>query len=679
MSVFDELNNTGNTAFNQLQNPSDSALSFPGNGFPQFPMPFGFTELNTGQLANKYYNNRALFKTSKLEVYADEESTALFDNGDPVTELEEVIAYDNQVYKEYKDFDLRLFTSTDGVRLLQQYKEVKVYSNEIVLFLEIDDKTNFFGSVMRVKVGSDLVNKKGLPFADLIASVQEAGINVKPRKIKKLLNRKIYKSKDSLLKWFFSSLSDILGELTDVVTSGLGDLLYETIPKAIYEIRIKDESWNPTVKGFNALLIPDDFEAYIAKKLEGDNGENSILKEIVNPFFKRVSALEKDAINRLEGVKAFLPNKAYRKFKVALKYLFKKVSDIEKLVYNAEYGFFKLIITSLEAANAFLCGLYNSIIDTVIGVFQIVGLVFKGLNEVNDFTQNIGYYTSLAFELVENIIDDILEIDYVELFKQLFFVPLKLAAKIISFVATQTALTIQEVYYYIGYIVGFIVETVISILFSGGTLTVSKVLTKTFKEPVQALLGAFKGAVHASKTLINKVINAIRYIFKQLKKPKQLIDDFLKFIDDLFGAGKRKFDDLIRGRTKHRLDWMASNFFRFGDDGETVRNAIKLKLRPDDGWYHVLAHGDKKGRHFIVNGIKYKPEDFAQLILERGYQKGDPIRLVVCHSGAKPNGIAAKLAKILDTTIEAPTNKVALNEAKEFVIDKKGKFVTFKP
>ncbi|WP_299679134.1 hypothetical protein [uncultured Dokdonia sp.] len=120
---------------------------------------------------------------------------------------------------------------------------------------------------------------------------------------------------------------------------------------------------------------------------------------------------------------------------------------------------------------------------------------------------------------------------------------------------------------------------------------------------------------------------------------------------------------------------MGNRFFRFGNDGATQRNSIRLEKRPDDGWFNVLAHGD--GRRFIIDGRKISPEAFVKLLLDRGYQKGEPIRLVVCFSGLKPNGPAAKLSKILNAKVQAPTDKVSLNDLYEFEHNLKGKFVIF--
>lgn len=72
-----------------------------------------------------------------------------------------------------------------------------------------------------------------------------------------------------------------------------------------------------------------------------------------------------------------------------------------------------------------------------------------------------------------------------------------------------------------------------------------------------------------------------------------------------------------------------------------------------------------------------KAEEFAQKLLAEGYEKGTPIRLIACNTGAKPNGFAKKIAEILETKVLAPTNKVQVLQNGEFDILNKGKFIEF--
>lgn len=207
--------------------------------------------------------------------------------------------------------------------------------------------------------------------------------------------------------------------------------------------------------------------------------------------------------------------------------MFNQVDGIEAFFKDPEYGFFDMLLKNLRLANALLCGLWNSIVDIVNGIFQIIGLVFLGIKEAADFAENLGYYAALSIEFMENVVEDILEIDFTTLFKEFFFLPIKLISTVVKFVGKAAEVTLEQVYYFVGYLVGFIVETIIGILFTGDTLNLSKVLVKTFKEPVELLLNGIKKTAAAATSLISKIIQAAKSIFKALKNPKQLINDFI--------------------------------------------------------------------------------------------------------------------------------------------------------
>ena len=143
---------------------------------------------------------------------------------------------------------------------------------------------------------------------------------------------------------------------------------------------------------------------------------------------------------------------------------------------------------------------------------------------------------------------------------------------------------------------------------------------------------------------------------------KKITDDFFDWLEDMFRKGKS-------------LDWLSSGIFKFGNDNVTYRNFVRLKQRKDDGWHNVLCHGSST--RVVIDGRKYKAEEFAKMLLEQGYEKGNPIRLISCETGSKTNGFASQLAKLLETKVIAPTERIAIDDLGRFIHDKKGKFVEF--
>lgn len=69
----------------------------------------------------------------------------------------------NDVLKE-KQLSVILFISKDGAQIETAYQSIDdLYDNEIVLFIETNDKMNIFGSVVRIKTGANVTSTSGVP------------------------------------------------------------------------------------------------------------------------------------------------------------------------------------------------------------------------------------------------------------------------------------------------------------------------------------------------------------------------------------------------------------------------------------------------------------------------------------------------------------------------------------
>jgi len=132
--------------------------------------------------------------------------------------------------------------------------------------------------------------------------------------------------------------------------------------------------------------------------------------------------------------------------------------------------------------------------------------------------------------------------------------------------------------------------------------------------------------------------------------------ELLNFLKKGWQEIKRLIDDAFN--SSHKKYWMSPGFFKFGEDTATFRNFIRLRERTHDGYYNILCHGS--GKSVIIDGRNLKPQELANLILQQGYEKDEPIRLISCKTGAKANGFAKKLAELLDVEVIAPQKKYLL-------------------
>ncbi|SMP30275.1 hypothetical protein [Chryseobacterium profundimaris] len=184
------------------------------------------------------------------------------------------------------------------------------------------------------------------------------------------------------------------------------------------------------------------------------------------------------------------------------------------------------------------------------------------------------------------------------------------------------------------------------------------------------------------------IIVTIITIIKGIAKLAKQLSKFVKWINEVLvrgGKGARKVINKIRKITLEEAlkwkkeDWLTAKILKFSDDGATFRNSIKLLQREEENIFNIVAHGSNNGKFVDYSGTWTKAEDYANIIKAEGWIEGTPIRLVSCYSGSLKNGFAAKLAKILKVEVEAPTLKIRVDDLGNFVHDKNGKFIKFKP
>ncbi len=110
-----------------------------------------------------------------------------------------------------------------------------------------------------------------------------------------------------------------------------------------------------------------------------------------------------------------------------------------------------------------------------------------------------------------------------------------------------------------------------------------------------------------------------------------------------------------------------------GADEATALNASRMV--PETGVHQVLLHGTGDG--FIVNGAFTSPKDLARTMLQSGYQRGTPVRLISCHTGVFGDGAAYQLSRYLRSPVIAPTNKIRIIDGGGYEIFGGGRFRTF--
>lgn len=498
---------------------------------------FNFTMLYSEDLVKQAYENNLIYKFKNFYIYASKEVEGEFNVSEA---LEEIVLNDSAVYDYVDGLSITLFANHNGAELLRQYKDTVAKSNELILFLELDDSTNIMGSVMRARIGSDLMKKQNLASSELLRFVQSNGINISQDRLQLLLKESAASDAPGFLKWFSGALQDV-GGVFDYLLEKVEVFFEKDIPKQINDYKIKEKRWDPKHEKYDPIFIPRSIE----KKLSSKTNESSspdydnLIKSCVDPLFTKIDRLKNKVDFKIDSVGSLLPDAMVKKLKETVHSLFSHINNIKAFILDPEQGFMLLLQKSIRAFNAMLCGLYNSIIDLISGIFMLIGLLVKAIRGIGDYLVNMTYYNQLFEEVIENLIGDFLKVDWLGVLKNMvkfaMYVPLMQFDLLIN---KSKALydNLERVFYYTGYVLGFILETVLSVLFSGGALTIKTVL-KELKAPIDLvnMIGkGLKNTIGKAKNEFDKIIAFIRYIFKELKNPDALVKKIKQFVSEVF-------------------------------------------------------------------------------------------------------------------------------------------------
>jgi len=556
-------------------------------------------------------------------------------------------------------FKLLLFVSTDGLKIRECYEVTEPKDDEVILFLETDgglSKQILFGK-MSEKVRIQFTDKNGnlksnLYDNEILKGVRKYYTGANQEVIEELMKNGYIEEKN--IKDGFFKLLKYIGIATTALPKIIGWIL-EKLGNWIDYLKIEEQFWDT------------ENENYFFKK------ENLIENfTISNEAIKKIEDLLKDkegltVINLMpeaieEGIQYILAKtkatiEAYNDF------VKEKIEELYEAFDNPTADF---IFQDLSEGFALLCGLWNGAVDFISGIFKFAATLLQApFNIVSNFQTTL--------ELIDNFWDAITTKAYwVNLWESM-----KLTyEKIKQYLKTNN--TDDYNWVRISYFVGFGLATIISFFIPIAQIAnvakagkIGEIIAK-FTEEISS--GFVKGANIISQKSSQAYQNSLKIFREIVEIIKNGGENLYAFFNKIW---KKIAEWFLKNKKKiSRVKWMSPGFFKFGDDATTFRNLVRLRQRTHDGYFNILCHGDPKG--VFINGKKLKPEKLADLIIQQGYKKGEPIRLISCQTGAKQNGFAKKLAEILDTDVIAPTERIAVDDLGNFIHDKKGKFVKFK-
>ncbi|PTT78080.1 MULTISPECIES: hypothetical protein [unclassified Chryseobacterium] len=526
-------------------------ISQPNNGF-------AFKQYSTQEMADQFFGGKPVIKSGNYEVYTDET--------DPIKEevLEEVVVY--QSFTEiFGDIKVKLFVSKDGIFLLERFQELtEPEGKTIVLFLEVDDDYNLH-TVMHIRAGQDLTDPSKVPFADILNFVRKHSVTISPTDMKELLEKGVIANKKTFWTWLLkivkapiTDVFDFFGDkFTEMLYDGAANFFGETVTKAIESIKVEETGWNPNPKKgeFNPVLIPQamwnemkpfyEHKASTSPPKNYDDGQKVVSKAI-NGLFDLLDDKKKPILRIVAGAKPYLPKSIYNVVSSELIAFFDKVDDLKKLLKDSIPRLQTIIYRSFTSANAYLCGIYNSLVDVVAGIFSIIGFFFRAKGLVEKIKSDPMLYAEYFLEIVEGVVEGIRKFDVVDFLFQSITFQAKLAYKLYLWIKEKSSnidFTIEEVFYYFGYIVGLIIDIVVETLLTGGVADVVKLVEGVadfMKNPLRNLVESIGKVVKTTGDVMVMGLEFIRFIIKKLKEgSKALFEQLGRWMEDIFSLGEK--------------------------------------------------------------------------------------------------------------------------------------------
>ncbi|NJM78987.1 MAG: hypothetical protein HC854_03980 [Flavobacterium sp.] len=304
----------------------------------------------------------------------------------------------NTILKD-KKMAVVLFVSTDGAQMERAYQSIDtLYENEIVLFIEKNKGVNTFGSVVRVKTGSNITSLGMFPYKDLSKIVKIYNTDIGSDSFEEILKEHLEDKTEKiyLVKEVFIGFYDkVVSFGTDLTLEAL-KFAGETLASDIDTLKIDEKRWKYYKEDGTVTENPDLFLPGLSliKQAQIKSNENNELS---------TSKLNALAIAHIDELEKLLKNKVKENQKGNAKESFTKEKAFKKIINlvlealaNAKKFLKNPLGKGLEIAedifvmyNAFIVGLLNGLTQAIKGIFDLIALICEGLIALRDLGKEV--------------------------------------------------------------------------------------------------------------------------------------------------------------------------------------------------------------------------------------------------------------------------------------------------
>jgi hypothetical protein len=445
-----------------------------------------------------------------------------------------------------------MMISHDGAKLERAYQKMTtVLDNEIIMFVENGNGFNFTGSVFRITSGKGITENTSVPFQLLAKLCKIYNVEIDRSKIVKLIKNHL-EDKDSNILYYIRKGLQILNTPATWTLDGVSWVL-DKLTEGVNYVRVDDiNKWkaydengqeNPN---FDPFLF-----GYEQIKALQKTAEKFNYNKVFAGFNSKIDFLEEKLVDGIEAIK--IPG--------LVKFAKRKLSGVFFLLRNIK-NFVKkavsIVLKTMEKGflfiNAFVIGIYNSLVDMVTGILQLVSLICKGVSGAIKFggelVENGSTYFSMFLEFFENGIETLaglfsrenmnafmeFKINMVKNIVFMLMNPLQtvvIAGELAKNKASTISFSAEQIGYGVGYVIGFIITEILLAIATGGAKTVGTALQVAAKGYVSLL----KGVLSIPKILVKGVIKVKNFtvdiFFGLFKLIRSAVRNFPKLLQKI--------------------------------------------------------------------------------------------------------------------------------------------------
>lgn len=495
-------------------------------------------------------------------------------------------------------FNLIIFVSKDA-SYLQKARD-NYYSDDMDLCLFIEDNSTDsvsgrFGEFSRGDVREDGYHifagavvrgileewlKKGVREFRQLQRELGFHLHISRRQLKTLIETgELEQANPSMIRTIFGLVNKV-NLFAGGIYDAIGDVVLEATKMIRDYIKFDDFRWDPDAKvkneageevenpNFTPFLIPFGHEIIDELAEIGTEGTDTVIAKLRKRLLEEKQDIRGrlNGFHRVRGVRLVLRKDLKDFMEKCADYIFDLLDRVldtcgEIVPFIASMG-----KKWLNMVNAFYCGLWNAMVEAILGLVDLVGYLFKGMAFVYNTSGNIGEILPQALELIDETYQAIVNADYRSIFSETMSA-IVAGLKGIDLSGFGASITLEKISYYVGAFVGFVIEILVG-MGSGGITSLKAAFTKMgkftedlFSFIVRMASGVVRESVEISleglMALARKIIELIKAggakiaelinsIFAAIRRGFRTLEEFIAEIMRMFKLTRAQIDEAGR-------------------------------------------------------------------------------------------------------------------------------------